>query len=180
MEIKAGFLQGVRCVPTGVFGKRPQPLEISLIVIHSISLPPALFNTPYVDCLFTGNLNPDEHPYFRNIAGLELSSHLFINREGVITQYVSFLDRAYHAGRSSYLGRAECNDYSIGIELEGTDHCPFTIKQYDALEKCISAVNKAYPDTLGHIAGHNEVAPGRKTDPGLFFDWSRFRSSDAL
>ncbi len=175
MEIKAGFLQGVRCVPTKIFGKRPSPLDISLIVIHNITLPPALFNTPYVDELFTMTLNPNEHPYFKAIAHLELSTHLFINRQGRITQYVSFLDRAYHAGRSSYQGRVECNDFGIGIELEGTDYCPYTKEQYQSLDECIKAINKAYPDTVGHIAGHNEVAPLRKSDPGAFFDWQRYR-----
>lgn len=159
-------------VPTKIYGQRPKPLDISLVVIHNISLPPGIFNTPYIDDLFTLSLDPKAHPYFENIAALELSTHVFINRQGLITQYVSFLDRAYHAGRSSYKGRKECNDYGIGIELEGTDDTPFAPAQYDSLNQVIEAVNKAYPDTRGQIAGHSDVAPGRKTDPGPCFDWS--------
>lgn len=175
MRIKAGFLEGVRCVPTPVHGARPQPLTISLVVIHCISLPPNVYLNPYVDRLFTLSLDGNEHPYFKDICKLELSSHLFINRKGRITQYVSFLDRAYHAGRSVYNGIPECNDYGIGIELEGTVSEPFTEEQYCSLDACLAAIYEAYPATRGHIAGHSEVAPGRKSDPGPFFDWSRYR-----
>ncbi len=177
LNIVAGWLQGVRCVPTKICGARPHPLDISLVVIHNISLPPGIFNTPYIDDLFTLSLDPKAHPYFEDIAALELSTHVFINRQGRITQYVSFLDRAYHAGRSSYQGRKECNDYGIGIELEGTDHEPFEDKQYQSLKEVLAAIHEAYPCTRGRIAGHSEVAPGRKTDPGPYFDWSAVRAS---
>lgn len=179
LNIVAGWLQGVRCVPTKIHGERPKPWDISLVVIHNISLPPGVFNTPYIDDLFTLSLDPKAHPYFENIAALELSTHVFIDRQGRITQYVSFLDRAYHAGRSSYQGRKECNDYGIGIELEGTDYEPFTKEQYRSLKEVIAAINRAYPETCGRIAGHSEVAPGRKTDPGPYFDWSAVRAPKA-
>lgn len=176
MEIISGWLQGVRCVPTKVCGKRPSPLEISLIVIHSITLPPGCFGGPHIDELFTLTLKGRDHPYFVPLEGVELSTHLFIARTGRITQYVSFLDRAYHAGRSSYQGKAECNNFGIGIELEGTDYSSFAKEQYAALDECIFAINKAYPATKGRIAGHNEVAPGRKSDPGACFDFKRYRA----
>ena len=175
MRILNGWLCGVRQVPVKHFNARPVPLDISLVVIHSISLPPQHFGGYYVDALFTGNLDPALHPYFKNIYALELSSHLFIDREGRITQYVSFLDRAWHAGRSVYKGRKECNDYSIGIELEGSDYCAYTIAQYESLNKVLHSLYKAYPRTRGALAGHNEVAPSRKTDPGAYFAWKLFR-----
>lgn len=175
MRILNGWLCGVRQVPVKHFGARSVPLDISLVVIHSISLPPQHFGGHYVDALFTGNLDPKAHPYFKNIAHLELSSHLFIDRAGRITQYVSFLDRAWHAGRSVYKGRKECNDYSIGIELEGSDYCAYTIAQYESLNEVLQSLYKAYPRTRGALAGHNEVAPLRKTDPGIYFAWKFFR-----
>ncbi len=175
MRILSGWLEGVRQLPVSYFGKRPSPLDISLIVIHSISLPPQHFGDHNVDALFSGHLNENAHPFFKGIAHLELSSHLFINRQGIITQYVSFLDRAYHAGRSAYKGRKECNDFSIGIELEGSDYCAYTIEQYQSLDEVIKSINAAYPKTKGAIAGHNEVAPTRKTDPGVYFNWQRYR-----
>ncbi len=178
-EIKSGWLysdtQCVRQVPVSRFGKRPVGTEISLIVIHCISLPPKQFGGRYVDDIFIGCLDPDAHPYFKDVAGLEVSTHLFIDRKGQITQYVSFLDRAWHAGRSSYNGHKECNDYSIGIELEGCDDCEYTREQYKNLKEIVSLLKKTYPGIGNNIAGHNEVAPGRKTDPGPFFDWSSIR-----
>lgn len=178
-EIKAGWLNSdtikVRQVPVKRFGKRPAGTFISLIVIHCISLPPRQFGGHYVDDIFTGCLDKKAHPYFEGVADLEVSTHLFINREGVITQYVSFLDRAWHAGRSSYNGHKECNDYSIGIELEGCDECEYTIAQYTSLKEVVSLLKKTYKDIGSNIAGHNEVAPGRKTDPGPFFNWSEVR-----
>lgn len=175
MEIKAGWLSGVRQVPVKRFGKRPVGTEISLIVIHCISLPPNQFGGPYVDDIFIGCLDGNAHPYFKEVAPLEVSTHLFINRDGKITQYVSFLDRAWHAGRSSYNDHKECNDYSIGIELEGSCDCEYTNKQYQSLKEVIALLKKAYPSIGNHIAGHNEVAPNRKTDPGPYFDWSCVR-----
>ncbi len=175
IKIEQGWLQGVRHLPTQRFNKRPEGTEISLIVIHGISLPPNHFGGSYVDDLFLGRLDPKEHPYFEKIFNLEVSTHLFISREGVITQYVSFLDRAWHAGRSSYLGHKECNDYSVGIELEGCDYCAYTTKQYTSLKEAVDALKAAYPKIGSNIAGHCEVAPGRKTDPGTYFNWKAVR-----
>lgn len=175
MHICAGWIKGVRQVPTPFFNKRPVPLDISLIVIHCIALPPKTFNTPYVDDLFVGKLDKDAHPYFQDIYNLELSTHLFINRQGNITQYVSFLDRAWHAGRSIYKNKKECNDYGIGIELEGSDDLPYTKEQYETLDKVIDLLKQTYIDIKDNIVAHSEIAPKRKTDPGIYFDWSRYR-----
>ena len=174
MRIIAGWLEGrgVRQVPTRNFNRRPAG-EISLIVMHGISLPPRKFGGPYVDQLFTSSLKAEDDPYFEGIYQLELSTHLFINRQGVITQYVSFLDRAWHAGRSSYRDQPECNDYGIGIELEGTDDIPYTDEQYQALDKVVTLLRATYPDIGDRVASHSEIAPGRKTDPGPVFDYTR-------
>ncbi len=174
MRIISGWLEGsgVRQVPTKNFNARPQG-EISLIVLHGISLPPGKFGGPFVDRLFVGDLDPKDDPYFEGIYKLELSTHLFINRQGVITQYVSFLDRAWHAGRSSYQGQIECNDFGIGIELEGTDTTEYTQEQYEALNKVIGLLRATYPDIKDRVASHSEVAPGRKTDPGEAFDYRK-------
>ncbi len=173
LQIKAGWLEGVRQVPCRNFGPRPRPWEISLIVLHGISLPPGQFGGPYVDELFTNTLDPAAHPYFASIAGLEVSTHVFISRQGLITQYVSFLDRAWHAGRSAFRGKKECNDFGVGIELEGTDLQPYTNRQYAALREVIAALRRAYPAIGGNIAGHSAVAPQRKSDPGPAFDWGQ-------
>ncbi|MGM8870906.1 1,6-anhydro-N-acetylmuramyl-L-alanine amidase AmpD [Psychrobacter sp. 2Y5] len=155
---------------------------IDTIVIHNISLPPDAFGQTdisglhYVKALFTNQLDWDAHPYFQTIKGAEVSAHLFIERDGAITQFVNFEKRAWHAGRSSYLGRPECNDYSIGIELEGSDFSAFTDTQYQMLSEVIVALYKAYPKTRRHLTGHSDIAPGRKTDPGDYFDWARLRS----
>ncbi len=175
LRVVAGWVQGVRQVPTCRYGPRPQPIDISLIVIHGISLPPGSFGGPYVDDIFLNTLDPSAHPYFAKVAGLEVSTHFFLNREGRITQYVSCLDRAWHAGRSQYQGRLECNDYGIGIELEGTDDLPYTHAQYHQLRALIAALQQAYPAIGGRIAGHSDVAPTRKTDPGPAFDWGQLR-----
>lgn len=174
MKIVAGWLSGpkVRQVPTKNFNRRPQG-EISLVVIHCIALPPKSYGGPYVDDLFTMSLDPKAHPYFEDLAKVELSSHLFINRKGLITQYVSFLDRAWHAGRSSYLEQIECNDFGIGIELEGSDDDIYTDEQYAALNELLPLLYKAYPDIKDRVASHSEIAPNRKTDPGPYFDYKR-------
>lgn len=173
MRIVAGWMEGVRQVPTPFFNTRKKPLDISLIVIHGISLPPGIFGGHYIDDLFTGTLDKNADPYFEAIYKLEVSTHLFINRQGIITQYVSFLDRAWHAGRSSYNGEAECNDFSVGIELEGTDFEAYTEKQYQSLNAAVKALRRTYPQIQNRIAGHSDIAPGRKTDPGPFFDFSK-------
>lgn len=174
LSLKAGWLDGtlVRQVPTRNFNARPQH-EISLIVIHCIALPPKQYGGKYVDHLFTNCLDPKVHPYFETIYKAELSSHLFINRLGQITQYVSFLDRAWHAGRSSYFGQLECNDYGIGIELEGADDDVYTAEQYVVLNEVIKLLQRTYPDIQDRIASHSEIAPQRKTDPGPFFDYGK-------
>lgn len=168
-------MQGIRHLPTSRFNHRPAGTEISLIVIHYISLPPNLFGGHYVDDLFLGTLDESAHPYFRGLASFECSTHLFIDRKGRITQYVSFLERAWHAGRSSFCDHKECNDFSIGIELEGCSYCAYTNEQYQALDRCVAALKQAYPAIGDNLAGHSEVAPGRKEDPGPYFNWQRYR-----
>ena len=157
------------------FNARPQSAGIRLIVLHNISLPPAQFGGGYIEQFFQNQLDRHAHPYFQTIADLKVSTHLLILRTGEIIQLVSFDDRAWHAGRSSYLGVEECNDYSIGIELEGTDDVPFTQAQYQALFQSIISIQQAYPATRQHLAGHSDIAPGRKTDPGEHLDWQRIR-----
>jgi AmpD protein len=143
-------------------------------VIHAISLPPGRFSGPFVEDLFMGRLDPRAHPYFEKIQGLRVSAHLFIARDGRITQFVPFHRRAWHAGVSCFRGRSRCNDFSIGIELEGTDSLPFAPLQYEALAACIRALQRAYPTLAPDaVTGHEHVAPGRKTDPGPWFDWER-------
>ncbi|MFM1906348.1 MAG: hypothetical protein RLZZ591_25 [Pseudomonadota bacterium] len=157
-------------LPSPNFGKRPAGSSLDLILLHSISLPPGVFGGNAVERLFTNRLDWDEHPYFATIRGLEVSSHFFIGRDGRLTQFVSCDDRAWHAGRSSYLGRENCNDYSIGIELEGLEGGLFEDAQYRTLTPLCVALRKHYGTPL--IAGHEHVAPGRKADPGPGFDWS--------
>jgi AmpD protein len=153
---------------------RTDPHDISLIVIHYISLPPGEFGGEWIDRLFTNNLNPESHPYFAEISHLRVSAHTLIRRDGRIIQYVPFNQRAWHAGESSYLGRIRCNDFSIGIELEGTEHTPFSDAQYIRLNKLLAVLLNTYPGlSRERIAGHSDVAPGRKTDPGPCFEWSR-------
>jgi AmpD protein len=160
------------------FDARPSNVAPELIVIHNISLPPAQFGGPWIDRLFTGSLPLDHHPFFRTIPPGRVSAHALIRRDGEIVQYVPFHERAWHSGRSEYRGRAACNDFSIGIELEGTDDTSFEAAQYASLSALIRALLVAYP-TLSreHIVGHSDVAPGRKTDPGVAFDWARLRAS---
>jgi N-acetyl-anhydromuramoyl-L-alanine amidase len=172
VDLDSGLMGGARQVVSPNFDARPQGSPIDLIVIHGISLPPGEFGGPWIDQLFTNTLPAERHPYFAEIEGLRVSSHLVIARDGALTQYVSFNDRAWHAGRSSYQGRIECNDYSIGVELEGADTVPYEPAQYEALAKTIAALCVAYPAlSPQRVAGHSDVAPGRKTDPGPAFDW---------
>lgn len=161
--------------PCSHFDDRPDPSDISLLVIHNISLPPATFNTPYVDDFFAGRLDCDAHPYFAALAGIRVSAHCVIYRDGRIWQYVPFVKRAWHAGLSLFDGRDKCNDFSIGIELEGADHVPFTEPQYQALSRVCALLIRQFPKlTPERIVGHSEIAPGRKTDPGPAFDWTYF------
>ena len=168
---------GVREVGSPHYDERPDPDDIGLVVIHNISLPPGQFGGRWIDDLFCGRLDPDAHPYFRDIAHLRVSSHLLIARDGAVTQYVPFDRRAWHAGVSNWQGRERCNDFSIGIELEGTDDLPFDDAQYARLVQVLPALFARYP-RLGSrkLTGHSDIAPGRKTDPGPYFDWSRLHA----
>jgi AmpD protein len=148
-----------------------------LIVVHGISLPPGEFGGPWIDRLFTGNLPASAHPAFAAIAGLRVSAHAVIRRDGAITQYVPFAARAWHAGESSYRGRAACNDFSVGIELEGTDEMAYMTPQYQSLASLVRSLCAAYPTLhTERLTGHSDIAPGRKTDPGPAFDWPRLRA----
>lgn len=171
-----GYIEGIIHHNSPYFNLRPHN-EISLLVIHNISLPPRVFGENFVDDLFMGRLDPDAHPYFRGIYQLEVSAHCFIRRTGEIIQYVPFLKRAWHAGKSEFQGRCACNDFSVGIELEGADDIPYTSHQYDTLASITRSLMQSYPDiTENRITGHSSIAPDRKTDPGEAFDWERFRS----
>jgi AmpD protein len=172
-----GLVAGVRQVLSPHFYARPGGVLPELIIVHSISLPPGEFGGPWIDRLFTGGLPPEAHSYFRDVARLRVSAHALIQRDGTIVQYVPFGQRAWHAGQSHYRGRAACNDFSIGIELEGTDSIPYADPQYEQLGTLVEALLAAYPSLSSeHVVGHSEVAPGRKTDPGPSFDWERWRS----
>lgn len=149
--------------------------SISLIVLHNISLPPFEYETDAVQALFTNQILPEKHPFFRQLVQLRVSSHFFISRKGQTLQFVSCDDAAYHAGVSEFHGKTQCNRFSIGIEIEGCDFEPYTETQYQALEKLLHAICQAYP--IKAITGHQHIAPDRKTDPGHFFDWQRIASS---
>jgi AmpD protein len=171
-----GTLQGVRQIASPNYDARPAGTLVDLIVVHGISMPPGDFGGPWIERLFTNDLPPAAHPYFAEIGPLRVSSHLLVQRDGAITQYVKFTDRAWHAGKSQFEGRDACNDFSIGIELEGADTVPYEDAQYAALAEVIAALFAAYPDLRPHrIVGHSDIAPGRKTDPGPAFDWARAR-----
>jgi len=182
LAIIDGCLSTARVVPSPNFNERPQdPGGISLLVIHNISLPPEQFGSVYIEQFFCNTLDANIHPYFKTIEGVEVSSHLLITREGEIVQFVPFDKRAWHAGRSCFDGRDECNDYSIGIELEGADTIAYTDEQYHVLVAVTKALMHDYPDiTVERIVGHNDIAPGRKTDPGAAFDWLYFRKLLAI
>ncbi|MBD1581750.1 1,6-anhydro-N-acetylmuramyl-L-alanine amidase AmpD [Pseudoalteromonas sp. S16_S37] len=161
--------------PCTFYNDRPEQEEISLLVIHNISLPAGQFGTPYVDALFCGTLDCSAHPSFVDLEGLKVSAHCFIKRDGRVLQYVPFSKRAWHAGVSSFAGREHCNDFSIGIELEGTDDCAYSEAQYNQLAAITTQLMQAYPAiTKQRIVGHCDIAPGRKTDPGDAFQWSQF------
>ena len=175
-QVMDGVLQGAQQLPSPNFNQRPEQTEIQLVVVHNISLPPSQFGGGYIQQFFQNQLDWSAHPYFQTIEGMQVSAHLLILRTGEILQFVNFNDRAWHAGRSSYLGKAECNDYSIGIELEGSDDLPFEDAQYQVLAQVIASLQTAYPKIKQHIAGHSDIAPGRKTDPGPYFDWVKLRA----
>ncbi len=168
-----GLLPGARYIPSPNCDERPAGAKIELLVIHNISLPPGQFGGPGVIDLFTNKLDPGEHPYFRAIAGLKVSSHFLIRRDGEFIQFVSCGRRAWHAGESNWRGRSRCNDFSLGIELEGADDVPFEDRQYARLAELTRLLKAKY--AIADIVGHSDIAPGRKTDPGPSFDWARYR-----
>ncbi|MGH8217741.1 MAG: 1,6-anhydro-N-acetylmuramyl-L-alanine amidase AmpD [Steroidobacteraceae bacterium] len=176
MDAATGLLIGARQVLSPYCDERPSGATLDLIVIHGISLPPGEFGGPWIDRLFTGCLPTDAHPHFPEVAGLRVSAHALIHRTGEIVQYVPFSRRAWHAGTSQYQGRSSCNDFSIGLELEGTDDRAYANTQYDRLAQLIEALLGTYPSlSADRVAGHSDIAPGRKTDPGPAFDWARLR-----
>ena len=172
VDLKSGLLRGARQIASPNFDSRPAGVEADLIVVHGISLPPGEFGGPWIDRLFTNTLPAEAHPYFAEVCAMRVSSHLVVSRDGAVAQYVSFGQRAWHAGISVYEGRQACNDFSIGVELEGTDTLPYEPAQYGALAKVVAALCRAYPRlSADRIVGHSDIAPGRKTDPGPAFDW---------
>ena len=170
-----GWLAGARPQPTDNADQRPQGEPISLLVLHNISLPPGEFGGESIEAFFCNRLDCSSHPWFERLRDLRVSAHLLIRRDGEVVQFVPFQDRAWHAGRSTFEGKPECNDYSIGIELEGTDDEPYTTEQYRCLIEVTRSLMTAYPlITPDRIVGHEHVAPERKTDPGAAFDWAYF------
>lgn len=176
VNINSGLLEPVNFHPSPNFNERPQGTAIDTLIVHCISLPAGEFGGPWIDALFLNKLKGDEHPSFKELMGLHVSSHLVIRRDGEIIQYVPFHKRAWHAGVSRFDGRENCNDFSIGIELEGIDHIAYEPVQYNRLAEVINALLKSYPNiTSERIVGHSDIAPGRKTDPGAAFDWTILR-----
>lgn len=176
MQINNGKLSCARQVSTQHLDERCDSTDINLLVVHNIPLPPNQFGGPYIEQLFKGTLKPDDDPFFEQIYQLRVSAHCLIRRDGEIVQFVPFDKRAWHAGLSSFQGRAKCNDFSIGIEMEGADHIPYTDEQYQSLLSVSEAIMQAYPKiNLSRVVGHQDIAPFRKTDPGVSFDWSRYR-----
>ena len=175
-ELEQGRLRQARFSPSPNCGPRPEGCCVDLLVIHNISLPPGCYGGDCIERLFTNCLDWEEHPFFAEIRGAEVSAHLLIRRDGELVQFVNFDERAWHAGQSCHDGRENCNDFSIGIELEGTDEDAYTDAQYRALTGVTGALMDYYaclsPD---RIVGHSDIAPGRKTDPGPAFDWDRYR-----
>jgi len=168
-----GWYRFAHCVASPNFGPRPAGAEIDLVVVHSISLPPGVYGGDEVRALFTNTLDWDAHPYFQQIRGMQVSAHFFIRRDGALLQFVSCDDRAWHAGKSCYRGREDCNDDSVGIELEGLEGETFEPAQYEQLAVVCAALGQRYP--IHHVAGHEHIAPVRKADPGPGFDWPRLR-----
>jgi N-acetyl-anhydromuramoyl-L-alanine amidase len=177
LDSKKQWLEDVRQVPSPNCDNRPDGCEIDLVIMHGISLPPNEYGGEYIDQLFTNTLDPQEHPYFAEIVALRVSSHLLVNRKGEITQYVPFNDRAWHAGKSEFQGRQTCNDFSIGIELEGCDDQEYEPVQYQVAANIVKLLMRNWQGiTKQRVVGHCDVAPGRKTDPGEAFDWDYFYS----
>jgi AmpD protein len=174
---RGGVLEAARQVDSPNQDERPPGTVPELLVVHGISLPPGEYGGPWIDLMLCNALPRDTHPYFAAVADLRVSTHLLIRRDGELVQYVPFARRAWHAGASSWQGRERCNDFSIGIELEGTDTDPYESAQYAMLGRVIALLCRAYPTlSADRVVGHSDIAPGRKTDPGLAFDWPRLRS----
>jgi len=174
---REGWWQAATRLDSPNFGARPEGMPIDLLVLHSISLPPGEYGGDAIERLFTNRLDFDAHPYYQTIRGLQVSAHFLIRRDGALLQFVSCDQRAWHAGASSYCGRENCNDYSIGIELEGLEGERFEAAQYEVLQALLAGLRRAYP--IRSVVGHEHVAPGRKKDPGPGFDWAQLRSSVA-
>lgn len=177
-HLSDGWLREAARVPSPNVDERPAGTRVELIVIHSISLPPGRYGGGHVQALFTNRLDPGGHPFFAEVAEARVSAHLLIERDGRITQFASFDRRAWHAGASEFEGRPRCNDFSVGIELEGSDFDLFTDAQYAALNQALGALAAAYP--IRAVRGHCDVAQGRKTDPGPFFCWQRLTLPDSV
>lgn len=176
IDLQRGTLDDARQVPSPNWDERPPGASPDLVLVHGISLPPGEYGGPFIDDLFTNQLDPEGHPYFADIAHLRVAPHLLVRRDGEVVQYVPFHHRAWHAGDSCWRGREACNDYSIGIELEGTDDEPYEDVQYRRLAEIVRALEAAYPGiSRDRLAGHSDVAPGRKSDPGPAFDWDHLR-----
>lgn len=169
---QGGWYSPARAVCSPNCNERPPRSSVDLVVIHNISLPPGVFRGDAIEKLFTNTLDFSAHPFFRQLSGLQVSAHFLVRRDGTLLQFVSCNQRAWHAGVSSWRGRSDCNDFSIGIEVEGSDERPFTARQYARLAGLMHQLLRAYPTITG-LAGHSEIAPGRKTDPGPHFDWDR-------
>lgn len=177
IEAGTGLLVGASYVPSPNQDSRPPGATLDLVVVHGISLPPGEFGADWVEALFTNQLPSDAHPFFKSIEGLRVSAHFYVRRDGRVVQFVPCHARAWHAGVSSWRHRPACNDYSVGIELEGADDAPYEAIQYDVLAQLIGALSAAYPSLAGApVVGHSDIAPGRKTDPGPAFDWHRLTS----
>lgn len=166
---RGGWWAGAKHIPSPNFGPRPAKCTIDLLVLHSISLPPGQYGGPYIEALFLNQLDPSVHPYFEQISGLQVSAHFVVRRNGTVQQFVDCDARAWHAGASEWRGRSNCNDDSIGIELEGLEGDTFDPAQYRALVGLARAIGQRYP--IAHVAGHEHIAPGRKQDPGPGFSW---------
>lgn len=176
MMIENGWLKTARRALSPNCDERPDNMQPELIVVHGISLPPNEFGGPYIEALFTNGLNPEDHPFFSRICNLRVSAHVLIRRDGSLIQFVPFDQRAWHAGESCYRGRSRCNDFSVGIELEGTDDLPYESIQYQILAEVTGSLIDTYEAlSKEHIVGHSDIASGRKTDPGDAFDWMRFK-----
>jgi AmpD protein len=177
INTETGLIENVQYTASPNTDDRPADKDIDLVVVHSISLPPGEYGGPWIEKLFTNTLPADEHPYFKEIHQMKVSSHVLIHRDGTLQQFVPFHQRAWHAGQSCYEGRETCNDFSIGIELEGTDDTEFEDIQYQQLAELINTLDSSYDKiNKSRLTGHSDIAPGRKTDPGTGFDWNKLKA----